>query len=417
EWEVVKLEDKIIRLKSGLSRKLSSSDIGLPMLRSNNLKNNKISFKKLLFWYRDDPQGARTSDFFLNDEDILVNFINSTAQIGKAAMFFNQLDRDVIYTTNLFRLVVDKSKLNSLFFLNFTNTWEYRKYIMAITKPAVNQASFTTKDYKRLLIPLPPLPEQTRIANCLSTWDRAIATTRHLLEQLKTRKKGLMQRLLTGEVRLPGFTGEWEVQRIGDHLERHKEKTDSSDQYPVLTSSRTGLYFQADYYNKQVASKDNTGYNVVPRGYFTYRHMSDDLVFKFNVNTLCDRGIVSTLYPVFKNKYSINKEYLLALLNESSHFKRHALMQKQGGSRTYMYFEKLSSMKAPLPPLPEQTAIAAVLTAADREIALYEAKLSTLEAQKRGLMQQLLTGQKRLVAGDRTLEGPADASRSSALKN
>jgi type I restriction enzyme S subunit len=80
------------------------------------------------------------------------------------------------------------------------------------------QESLNGQIIKSIKIALPPLKEQHRIATCLSTWDHAITTTRNLLEQLETRKKGLMQRLLTGEVRLPGFEGEWEQVKVGEFL-------------------------------------------------------------------------------------------------------------------------------------------------------------------------------------------------------
>ncbi len=269
------------------------------------------------------------------------------------------------------------------------------KYIESIaTKTAV---PYLNKDNcNSIPIPLPPLPEQQKIAQILSTWDKAIEQSQNLIEQFKSRKKGLMQQLLTGKTRLKGFSGEWSISKLGIHLTKYNEVSTASNQYPVLTSSRRGLFFQKDYYTREVASTDNTGYNVVPRGYFTYRHMSDDLIFKFNINTICDKGIVSTLYPVFTSKPSINKEYLLFALNEGNEFKRYALMQKQGGSRTYMYYGKLSELKLNLPSLEEQGAIVKVLTTADKEIKAQETHLAQLQAQKKGLMQQLLTGQKRV---------------------
>ena len=146
---------------------------------------------------------------------------------------------------------------------------------------------------------------------------------------------------------------------------------------------------QSDYYaNREVASEDNTGYNVVPKNYFTYRHMSDDLIFKFNINTIADKGIVSTLYPVFTTK-NINDYVLLTKLNFGVEFKRHALLQKQGGSRTYMYFSKLTELKINLPCLVEQQKIANFLTAIDKKTEAVTAQVEHMQAFKRGLLQQL----------------------------
>ena len=77
------------------------------------------------------------------------------------------------------------------------------------------------------------------------------------------------------------------------------------------------MFLQSEYFNKQIASEDNTGYNIVPKGYFTYRHMSDDSIFYFNINDIIDFGIVSTLYPVFTVNEGMNSRFLRYYLNEN----------------------------------------------------------------------------------------------------
>ena len=114
---------------------------------------------------------------------------------------------------------------------------------------------------------------------------------------------------------------------------------------------------QEDYFNKQIASTDNIGYNIVPRGYFTYRHMSNDTIFYFNINNLVDFGIVSTLYPVFTTTDLLDSTFLKYYLNKSRQFKKYSLLQKQGGSRTYMYLNKLKNFRIELPELKEQQKI------------------------------------------------------------
>ena len=123
--------------------------------------------------------------------------------------------------------------------------------------------------------------------------------------------------------------------------------------------------------------------------------MSDDLIFKFNINDIVDKGIVSTLYPVFTVK-DMDPYFLRTKLNEGNEFKRFALSQKQGGSRTYMYFSKLEKLKVNIPSLEEQKKIAEVLSTADKEIGLLQKELEALKLQKKGLMQRLLTGEVRV---------------------
>src|SRR5699024_10855374 len=156
----------------------------------------------------------------------------------------------------------------------FDATYFRRKLLNYSTISA--NTNINQKSLEKLEVIIPSKAEQKEIASILSTWDKAIELKEKLIEQKKEQKKGLMQKLLTGEVRLPGFNGEWKEIRLGDYLIKHSEKSQLNNQYPVLTSSRRGIFFQRDYYlGSEVASKDNTGYNVVPYGYFTYRHMSD----------------------------------------------------------------------------------------------------------------------------------------------
>ena len=189
----------------------------------------------------------------------------------------------------------------------------------------------------------------------------------------------------------PDFAHAWEQRKLGPLIKQYSGKSTNNNQYPVLTSSRKGLFLQSEYYDgNQIASKDNTGYNVVPYGYFTYRHMSDDEIFKFNINTLVPFGIVSTLYPVFNTTESLDSKYLQYQLNHGSEFSRYAKMQKQGGSRTYMYFSKLQQLKLTMPnSIVEQGRVSGLVTQMDNTIALHQRKLDLLQKMKKGYLQSL----------------------------
>lgn len=192
------------------------------------------------------------------------------------------------------------------------------------------------------------------------------------------------------EIRISGFNEKWEKRKLGDYIIPYNKVTTKNNQYPVFTSSRKGLFFQKDYYDgNQIASDDNTGYNIVPRGYFTYRHMSDDLVFKFNINNLADNGIVSTLYPVFKTTKELDSKYLQYQLNEGNEFKRFAILQKQGGSRTYMYLSKLKNMYLTMPKVDEQIKLSVFFKEFDDFISLHQQELTTLKQTKQGFLQKM----------------------------
>lgn len=362
---------------------------GIPFIRSQNVNDNKLIESSLK--YIDSKIHSKMNSTQVLANDLLLNITG--ASIGRSCVVpSNFKEGNVNQHVCIIRLKnnVDR-KYIQLFLSSFAGQVSINR-----TQVGGNREGLNHQSVRSIKIPLPPLPEQKKIAEILSTWDEAIETTQNLISQLELRKKGLMQDLLTGKKRLPGFSGDWEEVRLGDFLEKYSENTTCSDQYPVLTSSRRGLFFQEDYYTRQVASEDNTGYNIVPRGYFTYRHMSDDLIFKFNINHLCDFGIVSTLYPVFTTNEGLLDSYLLHELNEGISFKKYALMQKQGGSRTYMYFKKLQSLKLKLPNIPEQQAIVDCVNTIQKVISSHTQKLTQLKTQKKGLMQQLLTGQKRV---------------------
>nr|WP_312080549.1 restriction endonuclease subunit S [Acinetobacter schindleri] len=195
EWENVILDDVILGMQSGLSRQLKDEDTGLIVLRSNNVIDNKISYLDVKYWYLDDPQGANVENYILEDGDILVNFINSMAQIGKSALYKKVLDRKIICTTNILRVQANKLKIKAEFLNSIFQTNEYENYIQSITKPAVNQASFTTKEFKMMKFKLPCLEEQTKIANFLSAIDQKIEVVAQQIEQAKQWKKGLLQQM------------------------------------------------------------------------------------------------------------------------------------------------------------------------------------------------------------------------------
>jgi type I restriction enzyme S subunit len=256
------------------------------------------------------------------------------------------------------------------------------------------QGNLSAEIVKNLVIPLPPLPEQKAIAQVLSTADAAINTNEKLIAQKELRKKWLMQQLLTGKKRLKGFDGEWKEKRLGDLLKEREIKSDISNEFEILTSSRKGLFYQKDYFNKQVASENNEGYKVIQIGDFTYRSMSDDNTFVFNQLDFTEKGLISPAYSVFYAN-NINDKFLLYLLNDHS-FKRYINREIQGGTRTAFRFSSLKEILLPIPLNAEQTAIAHVLQTADREISLLQAKAEKLREQKKGLMQVLLTGKVRL---------------------
>ena len=193
EWRIIKLGDVLSELKSGLSRELSNDDIGLPVIRANNISDGILNLDRdIKYWFKEDPKGANTANYFVKENDILVNFINSEAKMGTAAIVLREPDRETIYTTNILKLTV-KEDYYPYFIYLMTFVQSYQNYIKSITKPAVNQASFTTVDFKKYVFLCPAFREQQAIGSYFSNLDQLITSYQEKITQLETLKKKLLQ--------------------------------------------------------------------------------------------------------------------------------------------------------------------------------------------------------------------------------
>jgi type I restriction enzyme S subunit len=194
---------------------------------------------------------------------------------------------------------------------------------------------------------------------------------------------------LVPRLRFPEFSAAdgWEKKSLGRHLVDCSGRVASDTELPIYSSTREGLKRQDAYFDGNVL-QNNSDYGVVPDGCFVYRHMSDDGVFKFNINSTGGDIAVSKEYPVFKTE-GINSRFLLAQLNDGLDFKRFAYSQKAGGTRTRLYFSRLCDWHTPLPSIAEQQKIANCLSSLDELISAQTRKVVALKAHKEGLMQHL----------------------------
>lgn len=236
-------------------------------------------------------------------------------------------------------------------------------------------------DYvSKIPILTPPLAEQKKIAEVLGVWDKAIEKQSHLIEQLTLRKRGLMQQLLTAKRRLPGFSGRWDDVELGEVLTYEQptpyivRDTNYQNGYktPVLTAGKT---FILGYTNEDCGICNNIP--VILFDDFTTDSRYIDFEFK----------VKSSAIKLLRVKGNDNLYFIYCALR--------GLKYVVGGHERH-WISKFQYLTISLPSIEEQTAIAQVLIAADREIELAQQKLELLRQQKRGLMQQLLTGKKRV---------------------
>ena len=181
---------------------------------------------------------------------------------------------------------------------------------------------------------------------------------------------------------------DWKESPIGEYIREYTEKTTIPNQYPVLTSARTGLMLQTDYYsNRQVTTEDNVGYNVLPYGYITFRSRSDDGRFRFNENRIIERGIISYFYPVFSFSEEVCHEYVLYLLNFSIY--RRMYPYAEGTAQQVLSLKKLGQLKYSLPLVAEQKKIAEILSTQDKAIELQGRKIEKLKRFKKGCLEKM----------------------------
>lgn len=181
---------------------------------------------------------------------------------------------------------------------------------------------------------------------------------------------------------------DWKESPIGKYIREYTEKTTIPNQYPVLTSARTGLMLQTEYYsNRQVTTEDNVGYNVLPYGYITFRSRSDDGRFRFNENRIIERGIISYFYPVFSFSEEVCHEYMLYLLNFSIY--RRMYPYAEGTAQQVLSLKKLGQLKYSLPLVAEQRKIAEILSTQDKAIELQERKIDELKRFKKGCLEKM----------------------------
>ncbi len=240
-------------------------------------------------------------------------------------------------------------------------------------------------------LPIPPLPEQKAIAQVLSTIDKAIQGTTQLIALKEQRKKGLMQRLLSGAVRLKGFEGAWMKLGAGEIFKSISIK--GFDNEELLSSTQNRGIIPRIMLEARVTmpTGETTSFKLVEKGDFVISLRS----FQGGLEYSNYRGIVSPAYTVLKPKCPIIDEFYKQYF-KSYDFIGHlaiAVIGIRDGKQ--ISYEDFCTVKIPYPSLAEQTAIAQILQTADAEIGILKKKVDLLRQQKKGAMQVLLTGRKR----------------------
>lgn len=390
EWEIKKLEE-VGKLFSGLT--YSPSDVqadGILVLRSSNIQKGQLVFEDNVF--------VNTPSYTpVKENDILICVRNGSRNlIGKTAMITKEVEGCAFGAF----MSIFRSPINKYIFYLF-GTELYRKYIYRNLGATIN--SINGNDLKRFRFPFPQIVEQQKIVNILSTWDEAIEKQSQLIEKLELRKKGLMQQLLNGKKRLPGFYGKWEKVKLGEICEKVTRKNTEDNKNVMTISAQRGFVSQTDFFNKSIASKTLESYYLVLKNEFCYNKSYSNGYPMGAIKRLseADKAVVTPLYICFNVKSCTYTDinFLSYYLDNGGLNQGLTKIANEGGRAHGLLNvtpKDFFNLTLNIPLFVEQTAIAQVLTTADHEIELAKQKLELFRQQKHGLMQQLLTGKKRI---------------------
>ena len=369
DWEVVKLNEKSSIQRGRFSPRPRNDpqfyNGDYPFVQTNDVVNSKgkiTTYSQTL-----NEKGLKVSKLF-SQGTILMTI---AANIG----FTGILTRDMTCPDSLVGIQCKKGLFNE--FLNFYFIFNQKRIDYLAEEAAQKNINLSTLN--SFHIPLPPLKEQEKIAEILTTWDEAITKQTELLRAKELLKIALMQKLLSGEVRFSGFSDEWEEVRLGEIAEIYQPQTISQTEltdegFDVYGANGIiGKYYQYNHELEQIAvtCRGNTCGTVnftKPKSWIT----GNAMVINLDNST---KAIKTFIYYLFLNT---NFTYLIS------------------GSGQPQITGNIKNHKLKLPSLAEQQKIAEVLNLADEEINLLKNSLVELKLQKKALMQKLLTGQVRV---------------------
>ncbi|AXU29203.1 TPA: restriction endonuclease subunit S [Clostridioides difficile] len=242
-----------------------------------------------------------------------------------------------------------------------------------------------------LKIPFTIYEEQKKISDILNLWNKKIELKEKLLIEKQKQKKGLIERFLTGKVRLNGFNDKVEIKKLKDYISEIKVKNKDNKERRILSvTNRQGFILQEEKFDRIIASNDLSNYKIVKKGQFAY-NPSRVNVGSLDLLTNFDSGLLSPMYVIFECNDDLDKDYLYQFL-KSNLFLKYIPRLLQGSVRDSLSFEALQQVRIFIPKVEEQKSIANILKTSDKEIKLLSKEIELLKEQKKGLMQLLLTG-------------------------
>ena len=377
QWAVKPLREVLAKGRLGGNYANGDPETAFPLMKMGNLARGHFDLTKVQFI---SPGVATSAEHRLAPGDVLFNTRNTLDLVGKVAIWHEELPV-AYYNSNLLRLEFKPDVLCSGEYANlFLNTEASVARLRALATGTTSVAAIYTRDLLGLPVVVPPACEQRAIAAALSDVDALLAGLDRLIAKKRDLKQAAMQQLLTGQTRLPGFQGEWEVKRLGDiaPLQRGFDLPNPTlrpGPYPVVYSN--GIL---THHHK---------YQAHGPGVVTGRSGTIGRV------TYIDSG---PYWPhntaLWVTTFKQNDPKFVYYLYTSIDFQRFA----SGSGVPTLNRNDAHAFEIAVPPnRDEQSAIAGVLTEMDAELTALEARHDKTRALKQAMMQELLTGKTRLV--------------------
>ncbi len=405
KWKEVSLNRLVERIIDYRGQSVPKAEEGIPLITARNVKDGYLDFS-----YQEYVPENHYESWMVRGiprpGDVL---FTTEAPLGNVCMFPEKGKYAVAQRTVTIRV---NEKIFSQYLYHFLRSSIGRGRV-SVRSSGSTAKGIKSSELNKVKVVFPERKgEQRKISEILSTWDKAITTSERLIEVSQQQRHALMQQLLTGKRRLPGFTvhpgwrrekygnvpNDWEFIEIGGFSRQSSEKNREAEELPVLSCSKyDGFVDSLSYFNKRVYSEDLSGYKVIHRGDigFPSNHVEEGSI---GLQDLYDRGLLSPIYVVFRpDEERVDPEFLFRLL-KTDHYRQvfaastNASVDRRGSLR----WKEFSAIKVPLPSLDEQKAIVLALKTADAEIEAQQRRLDCLRQEKKALMQQLLTGKRRV---------------------
>lgn len=388
DWDVKRLS-QIGELKNGINKDKDQFGFGFPLINLNDVFEINTDHDKEFSLVNSNEKERR--DYCLNKGDVL--FVRSSVKatgVGLTCVILNDI-KDAVYSGFIIRFrdnhFLDLNyKVHCFYEQGFRNRLLAKSTISANIN--INQVALNS-----LQLAVPPPLEQQKIAEILSTWDDAITNCKNTIDNLKNRNKGLAQQLLTGKKRLSGFSNKWENLKLECFFkERNETGVINLD---LLSIGELGIYPQSESNKRDNSNFDKLKYKRICPGDIGYNTMR---MWQGRSALSQLEGIVSPAYTIITPMENANGKYFSYLFKMKDVI--HMFFRNSQGlvnDTLNCKFKDFKLIKINVPTdIKEQEAIAKVLETANQELKSYETKLEALQLQKKGLMQQLLTGKIRV---------------------